>query len=445
MNTGVRNARVDDHFGETATLSRYLAVEVALARVQAELGVIPAEAARSIAAAACVENIGRVRYRQSFELVGFPIVGLVQQLADVVPSGHGQFAHWGATTQDIMDSALVMGLRDVLDWVGVCLDEIISSLAALAERHRRTPMIGRSQLQHAVPITFGYKVAGWIGPLLRHRTRLEQLRPRLLQVQLGGAVGTLAALGPRGSEVRRRLAGELGLEVPVSSWHTQRDALAEMVSSFAVLGGSLSKIATDVVYLAQTEVAELREPSVPGRGTSSTMPQKHNPILSQQIIVAARLLRAQSVTMLETMVQDHERGSATWQAEWTLIPDAASYMLAALERMRELGAGLRVEPDRMRMNLDATGGFVYAEAVMMHLATELGRQRAHDLVAEAVAETREGKTFLQSLLGSREVSAAASEAELREILAGQPQIEAAARVVGDVLAACPSSLARVEP
>ncbi len=312
MNPGVRSARADALFAEPATLSRYLEVEAAIAACQAKLGVIPERAALSIAAFARAENIDRARYRLDFETVGFPIVGLVRQLAEIVPEGHGEFAHWGATTQDIMDTGLVLALRDILVWAEDSLDGVIANLTPLAEQLRRTVMIGRSQIQHAVPITFGYKVVGWLAPLLRHLCRLAELRPRLLQVQFGGAVGTLASLGAQGFEVRRLLAERLGLGEPTVSWHTHRDALCELVTFFGLLTGSLSKIATDIMLLAQTEVGEVHEPAKPGRGVSSTMPHKRNPILSQQIIVAGRLVRSQASGMLEAMVQDHERGSATW-------------------------------------------------------------------------------------------------------------------------------------
>ena len=433
MDPGVRSARADELFAESATLSRYLEVEAALAACQAQLGVIPEHAARSIEAFARAENIDRARYRQDFETVGFPIVGLLRQLVEIVPEGHGEFVHWGATTQDIMDTGLVLALRDILAWTENSLDEVIANLTPLAERHRRTLMIGRSQMQHAVPITFGYKVAGWLVPLLRHLRRLAELRPRLLQVQFGGAVGTLASLGAQGFEVRRLLAERLGLGEPTISWHTQRDALGELITFFGLLTGSLSKIATDVMLLAQTEVGEVGEPVKPGRGASSTMPQKRNPVLSQQIIVAGRLVRSQASGMLEAMVQDHERGSATWQSEWTLVPDAASHTLAALERMVELTDGLEVHADRMRENLRLTDHLVFAESVMMALARHVGRQRAHDLVDAAIAETRQGSSFINALHRSKEISGVLAPSDLKRIFDGEMYVDAADRVVADVL------------
>ncbi len=436
MDASVRSARVDELFAESATLSRYLQVEAALAETEAALGIIPGPAATAIAANATLDKIDRERYRQDFARVGFPIVGLVRQLTEIVPDGFGQFTHWGATTQDIMDTGLVLALREVVAWTEQALDSIVANLASIADEHSSTLMIGRSQLQQAVPITFGYKAAGWLVPLLRHRQRLGELRPRLLQVQFGGAVGTLAALHPDGLAVRRGLAERLSLLEPTICWHTHRDSLSEIVTFFGMLTGSLAKIATDIMLLAQTEVAEVNEPAAKGRGISSTMPQKRNPVLSQQIIVAARLTRAQVGSMLEAMVQDHERGSATWQMEWTLIPDTAAYALSALERMLELVEGLEIHPDRMGENLDRAQQFVYAEAVMMGLAPKLGRQKAHDLVEAAVAEARVDTSFFDALQQSPDISSVLSESELRVIFSGEAHIPAADRIVKDVLAAC---------
>lgn len=298
MGPGVRSARADRLFSETATVSRYLETEAALAASQAWLGIIPEDAARSIAVFGVAEKIDLAEYRGDYETTGYPIAGLVRQLARIVPEGCGEYAHWGATTQDIMDTSLILALRDILMWVEEDLEGIIANLVPVAEQHRRTVMIGRSQMQHAVPITFGYKVAGWLSPLLRQLCRLAEVRTRLLTVQLGGAVGTLASLGAEGVEVRRLFAERLKLGVPTACWHTQRDVLCELVTFFGVLTASLAKIATDILLLAQTEVGEVHEPAKPGRGTSSTMPQKRNPVLSQQIIVAARLARLQGKSVV---------------------------------------------------------------------------------------------------------------------------------------------------
>lgn len=436
MDASIRCARVDTLFAETATLSRYLQVEVALAQTEAALGIIPERAAQAIAASATVENIDRERYRQDFATVGFPIVGLVRQLTELVPDGLGEFTHWGATTQDIMDTGLVLALRELVAWTEQALDTIIGEVAHIAEEHSGTLMIGRSQMQHAVPITFGYKAAGWLVTLLRHKSRLKEMRPRLLQVQFGGAVGTLVALHPDGPAVRHGLAERLGLGEPIVCWHTQRDSLSEMITYFGLLTATLAKIATDIMLLAQTEVAEVHEPTTKDRGISSTMPHKRNPVLSQQIIVAARLTRAQVASMLEAMVQDHERGSATWQMEWTLVPVTAAYALSALERALELVAGLDIHPERMRENLGLSRQFVYAEAVMMALAPQLGRQKAHDLVDAAVSDARGGKLFVDALQQSQEINNILSASALSQIFDGQAHIEAADKAVKEVLAGC---------
>ncbi len=435
MDAGSRSARVDESFSESATISRYLRVEAALAETEASLGLIPESAAQAIAAGATLENIDRGRYRDDFATVGFPLVGLVRQLAEVVTGGHGQFAHWGATTQDIMDTSLVLGLSEVVAWIDEGLHGLVGNLERLAREHSRTPMIGRSQMQHAVPITFGYKVVGWMDPLLRHQRRLKELRPRLLQVQFGGAVGTLVALHPEGPAVRRGLAERLGLGEPRLSWHTQRDCLGEFVTYLGLLTGSLAKIATDIMLLAQTEIAEVREPAAAGRGVSSTMPHKRNPVLSQRVVVAARLTRADAASMLEAMIQDHERGSASWQMEWTVIPSAAAHAVGALENTLELMEGLEVNPASMARNLGTTRGLIYAEAVMMALAPRLGRQKAHDLVEAAVAKVRDDNSFLDALQQCPATREVLSEADLRLIFDGEPHRESANRMVEGVLAA----------
>jgi 3-carboxy-cis,cis-muconate cycloisomerase len=434
MDASIRSARVDALFAESATLSRYLQVEVALAQTEAALGIIPERAAEAIAASATVDNIDRERYRQDFATVGFPIVGLIRQLTELVHDGLGEFAHWGATTQDIMDTGLVLALREVVAWSEQTLDSIVGNLARIADEHSNTLMIGRSQMQHAVPITFGYKAAGWLVALSRHQQRLNELRPRLLQVQFGGAVGTLAALHPEGPAVRHGMAERLDLGEPTISWHTHRDSLSEFITFLGLLTATLAKIATDIMLMAQTEVGEVSEPTTKGRGVSSAMPHKRNPILSQQVIVAARLTRAQVSSMLEAMVQDHERGSATWQMEWSIIPVTSAYALSALERTLELVAGLQVHPERMRENLGLSHQFVYAEAVMMALAPQLGRQKAHDLVEAAVSDARGGKSFVEALQQSEEINSILSASMLNEILTGQTHIEAAAQEVKAVLA-----------
>lgn len=388
-------------FSRGATIERYLTVEVALARVQGRLGIVPPEVAPALEAYD-PGAIGRARFDARVAAVGFPLVPLLEELTSSLPGGLGEFVHWGATTQDIMDTGLVLQLRDALRWFEDGVRELQRRLAALADAHRATSMVGRSQLQHAEPITFGYKVATWLDPLHRHLERLDELRPRALRVQLGGAAGTLAALDPAGLEVREALAVELELASPDITWHVSRDGLAEVLTWLGLLVGSLSKIATDVLLMAQTEVGELSDGS---RGTSSAMPHKQNPVLAQRVVVAASAVRPVVTAMLEAMAQDHERGTALWQREWLAVPRAVIHAGGCLENAMNLVAGLDVHADRMRENADRMGGLVRASAVVMALAPALGRHAAHDIVAEAARSARSGRGDFVTLLSRREAVA----------------------------------------
>ncbi len=369
-------------FDERAYFQRMLDVEAALARVQGRLGIIPADAARAIAAAARFDNLSADELAASARNVGYPVVGLVQGLSRAAGE-HGGWTHWGATTQDIMDTATVLQVRDGLRLVRDEVAAIVRALADQADRHRETVMAGRTHLQHALPITFGLKCAIWLQPLATHVARLDQLRPRVEQVEFGGAAGTLASLGEQGVAVMEALAAELGLAAPAAPWHVCRDALAESVGFLGLVCGSLAKIATDVILLAQSEIAEVSEPYVAGRGSSSTMPQKRNPIASEYVLAAARLVQALVPVMQGAMAQDHERATGPWQAEALALPQAFVLTHGALLHARAIAEGMVVDPDRMRRNLDATGGLIVAEAVMMGLAPHLGRGEAHHVVKHA--------------------------------------------------------------
>ena len=368
----------DDH----AFLQRMLDVEAALARVQARLGIIPTEAADAIAAAATVENLDTAELAASVCNVGYPVVGLVKGLSRAAGEA-GRWTHWGATTQDIMDTALVLQMREGLDLLRRDLAALVAALAAQAERHRRTLMAARTHLQHALPTTFGLKCAIWLAPLAADIERLDQLRPRLERVQFGGAAGTLASLGDRGIAVMEGLAAELGLVAPPAPWHVARDGFAEAVSFLGLLCGSLAKLAFDLILLTQTEVGEVGEPHVTGRGSSSTMPQKRNPIASEYILAAARGVQALVPLMQGAMAQDQERGTGPWQTELLAIPQAFVLAHGAVLHAKTIAEGLVVDAERMRRNLDATGGLIMAEAVMMGLAPHVGREAAHHILQHA--------------------------------------------------------------
>ncbi len=404
-------------FADAGHLRRMLEVEVALARAQARLGLIPAAAAEEIAAAACRVNLDPATIGEETALVGYPVVPLIKALSTACTGDAGRYVHWGATTQDIMDTALVLQIRDAFALLEADLAGIEAALAGLATRHRDTPMAGRTHLQHALPITFGFRCALWLAMLRRRRAALARLRGEVLVVQFGGAVGTLASLGEDGIRVMEALAEELDLGVPEIAWHACRDRPAEVATSLALLAGALGKVATDVVLLSQTEIGEVAEPHVEGRGGSSTMPQKRNPIACELILACARNVQQLVPVMLEAMLADHERATGPWHAEWVALPQIFALTAGAVRHSRRLLEGLVVDPERMRRNLDATGGLIMAEAVMMALAPMVGRQQAHHLVASACDRAiAQGASLLDVLIADVEICRHLSVERLRALL-----------------------------
>jgi len=394
-------------------VAQYLAFEAALARVQGRLGLIPAEAAEEIDRVCRIERIDMARLQSQTERAGTPIVGLVSQINALCRDGFGEYCHWGATTQDVTDTATVLQIRASLEIVDAELTAIATALAALAQKHRLTPMAGRTHLQQAVPVSFGYKMAGLLSAVQRHRERLAQLAPRVLQLEFAGAAGTLASLPRLALETQAALAAELGLAQPVIAWHTQRDTIAEVGAFLGLVGGTLGKLSMDVKLLMQTEVGEVFEPFAPGRGASSTMPQKRNPISCTYIHAQVAVLRQHAASLMEAMVGDHERATGPWQIEWIVLPEAFCLAAGALAHSRSLVEGLEVDAERMRANLDLTHGLVVAEAVMMGLAPGMGRERAHDLVYDlcrvAIAERR---ALLDVLVDNAEIASLASREQL---------------------------------
>jgi 3-carboxy-cis,cis-muconate cycloisomerase len=402
-------------FDETAYFQRMLDVEAALARVQGRLGIIPADAAAAIVQAARFDNLRTEELAASARNVGYPVVGLVAGLSRAAGEAGG-WTHWGATTQDIMDTATVLQSRDGLALIRTELVRIVAAVAAQADRHRNTVMAGRTHLQQALPITFGLKCAIWLQPLVADLQRLAELRPRLERVSFAGAAGTLASLGDQGIAVMEGLATELGLAAPPGPWHVCRDALAETVGFLGLVCGSLAKLATDTILLAQSEVTEMAEPYVSGRGASSTMPQKRNPIASEYILAAARTVQALVPVMQGAMAADHERATGPWQAEMLALPQAFVLTHGALQHAAAIAEGLVVDPARMRRNLDASGGLIVAEAVMMGLAPHLGRGEAHHVVKHAcdIALT-EGVALADALLRDDRVASRLDRAAIERL------------------------------
>ncbi len=384
-------------FSDYALVERYAEVEIALARAEAKCGVIPTEAAEAIARHTDVSKFDFELFRQETDNVGYPILPLVHQMAKQCGEA-GRYVHWGATTQDIMDTAVVLQLREGLRLIEEEIAALREILADLSKRHRDTPMAGRTHLQQALPVTFGYKTAIWLAMFDRHAERLAQLKPRVLVGQFAGAAGTLASLGDKGFEVQQALCEEFGLGVPASTWHVARDALAEVVNFLALVTGSLGKIATDVMIMASTEFAEVYEPFVKGRGASSTMPQKRNPISSELMLAAAKAVRQHAGLMLDASIQDFERATGPWHAEWIAIPESFVLAAGALHQAKFALGGLIVDAAQMAKNLDISRGLIVAEAVMMGLAPQLGRQEAHDLVYDACRRANEQHISLRDAL-----------------------------------------------
>jgi 3-carboxy-cis,cis-muconate cycloisomerase len=426
-------------FSDHARLQRMLDVEAALARAEAKLGLIPAEAAAEISAKADVARFDLDAIGQGTALVGYPVVPLVKALGRACAGDAGRWVHWGATTQDIVDTALVLQLRAGIDLIAQDLAGTAAAIADLARRYRDTPMAGRTHAQHALPITFGFKCALWLAPLQRHRTRLARLREEVAVVQFGGAVGTLASLGADGIQVVAALGEELDLAVPPIAWHVGRDGLAETVGFLGLVTGSLAKIATDVALLMQAEIGEVTEPYQEGRGGSSTMPQKRNPIACELILACAKNVRQLAPVMLDAMVQDHERATGPWHAEWVALPQAFALTAGALHHARTMLEGLIVDPERMRRNLDLTRGMISAEAVMMALAPHVGREEAHHRVAAACQRAiADGAHLRDALAADPEVTRHLSAAQVDELLDPRNYTGLAAAFVDRVLAQLPA-------
>jgi 3-carboxy-cis,cis-muconate cycloisomerase len=385
-------------FDDRALIARYVEVEVALAKAEGRAGVIPAEAAEAIARTADAAKLDFERLERETQNVGYPILPVVAQLSEMCGEA-GRYVHWGATTQDIMDTATALQLRVALDIVAADVDALRAIMADLARKHRDTPMAGRTHLQQALPVTFGYKVAVMLSAMDRHAERLKQLRPRVEVVEFAGAAGTLASVGEKGLAVQRELARELNLGEPVATWHVARDGFAEAVNALALICGTLGKIALDTMIMMSTEYGEVFEPFVHGRGASSTMPQKRNPISSELILAGAKIARQQAGLMMDALVTDFERATGPWHAEWAAIPEACLATASALHQAKFMLGGLIVDTSRMRKNLDITSGLIVAEAVMMGLAPHTGRQQAHDVVYDACRDAaRHGTPLLDALI-----------------------------------------------
>jgi 3-carboxy-cis,cis-muconate cycloisomerase len=409
----------DQIFSDAMRIQRMLDFEAALAQAEAQLNVIPKNAAGPIRDHCEARRFDLPSIGQAAASAGNLAIPLIKELTNLVASSDkeaARYVHWGATSQDAIDTGLVLQLREAFDAIESDLRRLCERLTELALEHRATVMPGRTWMQHAVPTIFGLKLAGWLDALTRHRARLQETRKRVLVLQFGGAAGTLASLGTDGMKVAQELAQELNLALPELPWHSHRDRIAEVGTTLALLIGTLGKIARDISLQTQTEIAEVFEPSGDGRGGSSTMPHKRNPVRCAVILSAAQQVPALASGLLSVMPQEHERGLGGWHAEWEILPELVCRCGGALHHMAELMNGLEVDTVRMRQNLDVTHGLIFAEAVTMALGKRIGKQAAHRIVEEASMQAiARKKSLRESLSANSEVTTHLNSAELDKL------------------------------
>lgn len=404
-------------FSDEARLQAWIDTEIALAKAQVQLGVIPEGVDIALEKAAKLENLNVADMKADFDRVGFPILPFVKQLNKACDPETARWVHYGATTQDILDTGMVLQIREGLALVETELDAVIQATSVLADIHRKTVMAGRTFQQLAAPITFGYKAGVWLDEMLRHRERLNELKKRVLMGQCAGAVGTFATLGDQGIAVQQKMMDVLGLRTPAITWHTARDSWSELVGIFAMMAATFAKIANEVAILMRSEVGELSEPFEVGRGASTTLPQKRNPISCEPIIAIAPKMRELMSTHLTAMIQEHERGVGQMNIEWMVIPEAFVLMSGSLKHTRFIMESLWVGEENMRKNLALGGGLLMSEAVMMGLAPKVGKAQAHHLVYAAAGKAHENNlTLKEALLAEPEITTQLSEREIDTLI-----------------------------
>jgi 3-carboxy-cis,cis-muconate cycloisomerase len=425
-------------FSDRARLQGMLDFEAALARAEAAAGLIPAAAAEAIARVCVADNFDLADLAQATAQAGNPAIPMVKRLTALVEKADAsaaRFVHWGATSQDATDTGLVLQMRAALASLEEDLRRLSDALATLAKLHARTPMIGRTLMQQAVPVTFGLKAAGWLSAVERSRKRIADAGAAARVLQFGGAAGTLASLGDRSLDVAKELAKALDLDLPELPWHTQRDRPVDLAAALGLMVGTLGKIARDISLLMQTEVGEAFEPAGHGRGDSSTMPHKHNPIGCAVVLAAAIRVPQLVATLLAAMPQEHERGLGGWHAEWETMPEVFRLAAGALRHTTDITAGLTIDAKRMGENLDATDGLVMAEAIMMALGDRIGRLEAHHLVEAACGRAvAEGRHLRDVLAQDPAVTAHLSPEALDRLFAPDSYLGVAERFVQRVLA-----------
>lgn len=432
------SAAMDDVFSDGVRLQRMLDFDAALAMAEARCGMMPVAAAQAIAAKCKANLLDTDALAKAAALSLNPAIPLVKQLTALVAKDDAEsarFVHWGATSQDVNDTGLVLQMRQAFELLDADLDSLRGSLVQLAKKYRSTPIAGRTLMQHALPTTLGAKVAGWLDALNRHHERLAGTRKRMLVLQFGGAVGNLATLQDKGLEVAQALATELHLDLPVAPWHAHRDRVAEVATTLGLCVGTLGKIARDISLHMQTEIAEISEPSAEGRGGSSTMPHKRNPVGAGIVLSAATRVPALVSIMLSAMVQEDERGLGNWHAEWETLPQICRLTGGALHQMASIVPRLAIDTGRMRRNLDATHGLIYAEGVAAALARHMGKSAAHSLVEAASNQAREsGKHLREILAQTKSVTESLTASDLDRLFAPESYLGSAEQFVDRVIA-----------
>ena len=442
-----RSEEVERWLSDRTCLQEMLSFEAALATAESHAGVIPASAVQAISQqckAPLFDLDALARGAKSSGNIAIPLVKALTAQVAKYDAEAARYVHWGATSQDVIDTGLILQLRGALACVASNLDKLAKGLAELAAAHRSTVMVGRTWLQQALPTTFGAKVAGWLDAIDRHRERLHETQHRCLVLQFGGAVGTLAALHDKSDEVAKYLAEELKLPLAEIPWHSHRDRVAEIATTLGLVVGTLGKIAKDISLLSQTEVGEVFEPSEPGRGGSSTMPHKRNPVACAAVLSASIRVPGLVSTMLAAMPQEHERGLGGWHAEWETLPEIVSLAGGAVHTMAEIAPRLEVDAERMRQNLDATRGLIFAEAVSMALAQKIGKAKAHDLVEVACNESKiSGKHLRDVVRGEATISQSLPADEIDGFFDARKYLGLAEEFVDRVVAASEQSKVEV--
>jgi 3-carboxy-cis,cis-muconate cycloisomerase len=441
-----RYKEVERVFSDRARLQGMLDFEAALARAEARAGVIPSSAAGAIATQCKAELFDVATVSQGAKLAGNLAIPLIKALTGLVAQSDNnaaRYVHWGATSQDVIDTGCVLQLRQALKTISADLNRLIDALVELAIKHRSTVVVGRTWMQQALPTTFGLKAAGWLDAVNRHRGRLREAEQRVGVLQFGGAVGTLAALGVRGQMVARILSEELHLSLPDTPWHSHRDRMVEVATTLGLCVGTLGKIARDISLHAQTEIGEVFEPNGEGRGGSSTMPHKRNPVTSAVVLSAATRVPGLVSTMLSAMVQEEERGLGGWHAEWETLPEIVRLSAGALHQMAETVPHLEIDAARMQENLGLTQGLIFAEAATMALSEKMGRSAAHQVVEAACGRALCEKRHLREVLGEdAQVGTHLSSAEIDGLFDPRKYLGAAEAFVDRVVEASRTRSAR---